>query len=83
MSRKQLLAASACIALAVAAYFFFSRRGSDASETAKADPGYADSAACAGCHQEIAETYRLTGMGRSFYTPGPENSVEDYASGNS
>src|SRR5215831_14066478 len=27
---------------------------------------------------EIAETYRLTGMGRSFYRPRPETVAEDY-----
>jgi hypothetical protein len=34
-------------------------------------PGYTDSAACAACHKDIAEAYRRTGMGRSFYRPGP------------
>jgi len=82
VSRKQLLAASACIALAVAAYFFFSRQDGGTPGVAEADPGYVDSAACAGCHQDIAETYRLTGMGRSFYAPRPENTVENYTSAN-
>src|ERR1700730_12832071 len=30
---------------------------------------------CAGCHQHIAETYRRTGMARSFYRPSPANTV--------
>ncbi|NWF83076.1 MAG: hypothetical protein HXY18_04515, partial [Bryobacteraceae bacterium] len=33
---------------------------------------------CAGCHREIWETYRKTGMGRSFYRPTPEAMVEDF-----
>src|ERR1043166_4519372 len=30
---------------------------------------------CAACHRSIWETYRRTGMGRSFYRPSPENTV--------
>jgi predicted CXXCH cytochrome family protein len=33
---------------------------------ASASPAYVDSAACAACHPKIAETYRRTGMARSF-----------------
>ncbi len=33
---------------------------------------------CAGCHQNIARTYQLTGMGHSLYRPTVENTVEDY-----
>jgi len=42
------------------------------------DSGYVNSATCAGCHRDIFKTYRLTGMGRSFYRPSAENIVEDY-----
>jgi tetratricopeptide (TPR) repeat protein len=46
-------------------------------------PGeYADSRVCATCHQNIARDYRETGMGRSFFTPRPENTVEDYTTHN-
>jgi hypothetical protein len=40
--------------------------------TASAQPGdgYINPAVCATCHSKQAETYRLTGMGRSFYLPG-------------
>ena len=44
--------------------------------------GYVDPAECARCHQDIAETYRKTGMGRSFSTPASANAVEDYAHAN-
>src|SRR6266853_732130 len=42
------------------------------------DAGYIEPAACAACHREIYEAHRRTGMGRSFYRPAPENTVEDY-----
>ena len=44
---------------------------------------YVDSAVCAECHSEIATTYRLTGMARSFYRPRSENVPEDYKVRNS
>src|SRR4051812_6659940 len=37
---------------------------------------------CAGCHQDVWESYRQTGMGRSFYRPSPENAVEDFTKNN-
>src|SRR5262249_3076501 len=40
---------------------------------------YVAGSVCAGCHAEIAKTYRQTGMGRSFYRPSAANTVEDYA----
>jgi tetratricopeptide (TPR) repeat protein len=33
----------------------------------EADMGYADPATCGSCHDDIAATYRETGMGRSFH----------------
>ncbi len=33
---------------------------------------------CAGCHASVWETYRRTGMGRSFYRPAPEVMREDW-----
>ena len=46
------------------------------------DAGYVDSAICAGCHQAIARSYQLTGMGHSLYPPTPGNTVEDYTAQN-
>jgi hypothetical protein len=40
---------------------------------------YVAGSACAGCHAEIAKSYRQTGMGRSFYRPSAISVVEDYA----
>jgi Tfp pilus assembly protein PilF len=47
---------------------------------AKSD--YVDPAICAGCHQGIAKSYQLTGMGRSFYRPTTGNAIEDYSTQN-
>jgi predicted CXXCH cytochrome family protein len=47
-----------------------------------AEKGYVDPAICAGCHQDIAKTYLLTGMGRSLYRPTTANSIEDYQTHN-
>ena len=49
-------------------------------EQAKSD--YVDPAVCATCHDDIAATYRKTGMGRSFYRPTPQNIIEDYVQKN-
>ncbi len=40
--------------------------------------GYAPVQTCAGCHREIWEKYRLTGMGRSFSRPTPENTLANW-----
>ena len=37
---------------------------------------------CAPCHSGVWETYRRTGMGRSFYLPSKENMVEDFTTHN-
>lgn len=42
------------------------------------DDGYVDASTCAGCHQEIHDTYQHTGMGRSYSRPRPEIMVEDF-----
>jgi predicted CXXCH cytochrome family protein len=42
-----------------------------------ANAGYVDPALCAGCHAKIWETYRRTGMGRSFYRPALSNTLGD------
>ena len=43
---------------------------------------YAVAEACAGCHRNIWETYKRTGMARSFYRPSPMKAVEDYTRNN-
>jgi tetratricopeptide (TPR) repeat protein len=41
------------------------------------DTGYVDSATCAHCHEDIAKTYRQTGMGRSFHRADDVDRIED------
>jgi hypothetical protein len=40
--------------------------------------GYTEPKACASCHAGIAQAFRQTGMGRSFFRPQPANTIEDY-----
>ncbi len=44
--------------------------------------GHVSAETCSGCHRGIWETYRQTGMGRSFYRPSAANTVEDYTRNN-
>ena len=48
---------------------------------AAAGNAYVDPAVCGQCHADKAQTYRQTGMGRSFYRLTPETAVEDFKSG--
>jgi tetratricopeptide (TPR) repeat protein len=47
-------------------------------QTATVAADYAPPGACAGCHTQIAQAYRRTGMARSLYKPAPANTIEDY-----
>lgn len=80
MSSKTVFWMSACLIVAASGAWFFTSRHSSAVAVDGDDArsGYVDSATCYGCHQDIAKTYRLTGMGRSFYRPTAANTVEDY-----
>ena len=49
---------------------------------AGSDTGYVDAQACMSCHAQIYETYQNTGMGRAFFRPRPENTVEDWSVNN-
>ncbi len=50
--------------------------------SAQAAPEYVDPRVCASCHRQIAEDYRQTGMGRSFFRPAGANTIEDYTKNN-
>jgi predicted CXXCH cytochrome family protein len=77
--RRNLLLALACgVLLAAGSWLYNFRSSSPKPARAQVDPGYVSSATCAACHQDIARTYHLTGMGRSFYRPTAANTVEDY-----
>jgi predicted CXXCH cytochrome family protein len=82
---RNLLLAVAVAMLAGGAWFFRDRLfhwPSERANSGNAASGYVDPATCAICHREIARTWRLTGMGRSFYRPAAENTVEDYKTHN-
>src|SRR5947208_3979057 len=83
-SAKMQCSVVAAIAMAIASYLALSTAPgiSRAQIKSSADTGYVDPAACARCHREIWETYRRTGMGRSFYRPTPSNTVENYTEKN-
>jgi predicted CXXCH cytochrome family protein len=73
------LAAFFVAALAVTSAFFYQEGGSKPLVIAGEEAGYLPPSACGPCHREISETYRRTGMGRSFSRPTPVNTVEDYS----
>jgi predicted CXXCH cytochrome family protein len=71
------------IGLLAAGYWFISSRRRTPTtpgtlRTAGSDAGYVSSDLCAECHREIWETYRRTGMGRSFARIGEAAAIEDY-----
>ena len=70
--RRLLLPVLACVAGAWVLAFQANNNSSD----------YLEPVACAPCHRQIYESYRKTGMGRSFYRPRLENTVEDYSRNN-
>ncbi len=46
------------------------------------DAGYVNPEVCAGCHRDVWETYKRTGMAQSFYRRSAANTVEDYSDKN-
>jgi predicted CXXCH cytochrome family protein len=75
-----ILAAALLVAAVVLLAVFRHRSRQQVTRVSQSD--YVDAVVCARCHQEIAETYRKTGMGRSFYLPTAGNVVEDYGHAN-
>jgi len=75
---------AAVLAAAVALLAVFHHRSSRSDQLARqtSQSDYVDAAVCARCHQGIEETYRKTGMGRSFFIPTAANAVEDYTHAN-
>ncbi len=57
--------------VAVAACFLACREASHSPEVPKST--YVDPKVCAGCHADIAKTYRTTGMARAFHRPDKED----------
>jgi len=87
--RRLILGSLASVACLVAGYVFYLRTPNASSgETggtvktlviAGADASYVDAQKCSGCHQKIWDTYRRTGMGRSFARISPDNIVQQLA----
>src|SRR6266567_8550020 len=70
-------AVSAASILAVWAYL---RPAPASAPSAVAANQYIDSAICANCHGAIADSFRKTGMGRSFSRIPPANTLENFTS---
>ena len=75
LTRKQLSLLVLALAGVLVMALIYARRPSQFNQSAqpatpaKSQPGpaaYADPSVCSSCHQEIARTYSLTGMARSF-----------------
>lgn len=70
MRVRLLVAGFAGIAVIACVVFLIRRSPGGATQPAAS---YVDPALCAGCHADIWETYRRTGMARSFYRPSADN----------
>jgi len=44
--------------------------------------GYVDAVACRSCHQQVYDGYQKTTMGRAFYLPDPDKTIEDWTGNN-
>jgi tetratricopeptide (TPR) repeat protein len=55
---------------------------SSVSHLIKKDNGYVGDEDCAFCHEELFNSYKQTGMGRSFYLLSEGNQVEDFSTKN-
>ncbi len=73
MGKSSAVAAIACAGLAAIGISCRPKQ-----QTVGETSAYVNPAVCASCHPAIAKTYSLTGMGRSFFKPRPENIVEDF-----
>jgi predicted CXXCH cytochrome family protein len=82
---KRLVVATAVVAVLAAAVILYSSRAQRERQdtpVVTTIPAYVDSSQCASCHATIYETFRHTGMGRSFQRPTAENRIEDYTTKN-
>jgi predicted CXXCH cytochrome family protein len=82
--RLSAILAAALLTAAVVLLAVLQHRSGNSPQpaTPASQSDYVDAAVCSNCHQAIAETYRKTGMGRSFFIPTTANAVEDYAHAN-
>jgi predicted CXXCH cytochrome family protein len=83
MKRWSIAAMLAVVLTGLGGYFVFRRAPNTPPVTSPGNTSeFADSSQCATCHPNEAEAYKRTGMGRSFFRPATENTIEDYKSKN-
>jgi tetratricopeptide (TPR) repeat protein len=83
MNIRLFLAITASLLVLLLWYYYSSvYRGAVDFENLAADVAYVGNKECAYCHREIYQSFRRTGMGRSFYQPGAQPDIEDYTDNN-
>ena len=68
-------------ALGIAAAILVAQGAHTQPVSTSANNQYVDPALCARCHAEVANNFRKTGMGRSFYRLSSANAIEDFTPG--
>ena len=76
--RSWLSLSAGLVSVATGSLIGLALEGQAPPPQSSAASAYVAPAICAECHAAIWETYRRTGMGRSFYKPGLANQVEDF-----
>jgi hypothetical protein len=76
-SGKHLVVAST-IGVAVLCMVGFQSPPQPSHPATPTDRGYADPSTCGRCHADVVETYRKTGMGRSFHRVDAADQIEDF-----
>jgi len=78
--RLQLGIAAAVLAASILAVWAYLRPAPASAPGPIAANHYIDSVICSNCHGAIAESFRKTGMGRSFSRILPQNALENFTS---
>lgn len=66
------------LAVVIALQFASCRNGAVSWENLTTDVKYTGPQACQSCHAEIFDSYRKTGMGRSWHRPSKSDVIEDF-----
>ena len=80
--RWWILAAGSVVLLGTGAIWYTWSRISPSQQSDLQRAGYVDSSACSECHANIAKTYRLAGMARTFHRPSEQTVIEDFKRAN-
>src|SRR5215469_10137556 len=73
-----LLGFSTACLVVIAGVFLLVHHPHQPNQSSHEESGYVDPAACAGCHQDVAESFTHTGMAHSLYKPDAPKMVEDF-----